>query len=210
MRGKGQRRLKALGLRWLERSEAAAYDRPMGIPAGTHRLGPDNAGLVVKTYREGVAGKVGHDLIIEVRSWEATLEGGADSTPPRLELSADARSLHAREGLRGLKPLSDRDREEIRKNIDQKVLGGEPIDFRSTAVESDEAGGRLSVHGDLTMHGSTRPTSFELSVDPDGHVTGTAQLVQSEWGIKPYRGLMGALKVRDSLEVVFEGRIPAG
>jgi hypothetical protein len=181
----------------------------VGIPPGIHRFGPDNAGLVVKTYREGVAGKVGHDLIIEVRHWEATLEVGGDSRPARLELSADARSLHAREGLRGLKPLSDRDREEIRKNIDQKVLGGEPIEFRSTAVEVAE-GGRLSVNGDLTMHGSTRPTSFLLAVGPGGQVAGTAQLVQSEWGIKPYRGLMGALKVRDSLEVVFEGTIPSG
>jgi hypothetical protein len=33
-------------------------------------------------------------------------------------------------------------------------------------------------------------------------------LAQSEWGIKPYRGLMGALKVRDSLEVVFDGSLP--
>jgi hypothetical protein len=49
------------------------------------------------------------------------------------------------------------------------------------------------------------PAGFELSVDADGHVTGTAQLVQSDWGIKPYRGLMGALRVRDSVELVFDG-----
>ncbi|HEY8771414.1 MAG TPA: hypothetical protein VIM03_12790, partial [Thermoleophilaceae bacterium] len=36
-----------------------------------------------------------------------------------------------------------------------------------------------------------------------------AELVQSDFGIKPYRGLMGALKVRDSLEILFEGRLPA-
>jgi hypothetical protein len=45
-------------------------------------------------------------------------------------------------------------------------------------------------------------------VGADGRVTGTAQLLQSEWGIKPYRGLMGALKVRDSVEVVFDGVLP--
>jgi hypothetical protein len=27
-------------------------------------------------------------------------------------------------------------------------------------------------------------------------------VTQSDWGIKPYRGLMGALKVRDEIEVV--------
>jgi hypothetical protein len=51
---------------------------------------------------------------------------------------------------------------------------------------------------------------FELSVGPDGRLRGRARLTQSEWGIKPFRGLMGALRVRDSLEVVFDGRLPAG
>jgi polyisoprenoid-binding protein YceI len=181
----------------------------MGIPAGTHRFGPDNAALTVKTYREGVAAKVGHDLIIEVQRWEAVLEAAEDPSQSRLELTADARSLHPREGLRGIKPLTDKDRGEIRKNIDEKVLGGEPIAFRSSAVTAAGETG-LDVQGELTMAGNTRPASFRLVVGGDGEVTGSTELVQSDWQIKPYRGLMGALKVRDSLEVVFEGRVPAG
>jgi polyisoprenoid-binding protein YceI len=181
---------------------------PMSLSPGVHKVGPENANLVVKTYREGVAAKAGHDLIIEVTDWEATLEVGDAPKEPRLELSADARSLHPREGLRGVKPLSDKDRGEIRKNIDEKVLGGETIRFSSTAVE-ESSPGRLSIQGDLMLRGVARPASFELEVNPDGTVAGTAELVQSDWGIKPYRGLMGALKVRDSLEVVFEGRLPA-
>ena len=39
---------------------------------------------------------------------------------------------------------------------------------------------------------------------------GTIPLTQSDWGIKPYRGLMGALKVRDELEIVLDARLPAG
>jgi polyisoprenoid-binding protein YceI len=175
----------------------------MGLPAGTHRFGPQNAELLVRTYREGLAAKAGHDLIIEVQSWDAVLEVAEDPSAARLELNADARSLHPREGLRGVKPLTDRDRREIRKNIDEKVLGGQPITFRSTAAES--AGDGLSISGELTMAGATRPARFELSAGGGGEVTGATELVQSEWGIKPYRGLMGALKVRDSLEVSFEG-----
>ena len=109
--------------------------------------------------------------------------------------------------MRGIKPLTDKDRGEIVKNIDGKVLSGNPIEFRSSAVEAVGAG--LSVRGELSMNGQSHPASFELSVAGDGHVTGTATVVQSEWGIKPYRGLMGALKVRDSLEVVFDGTLPA-
>jgi polyisoprenoid-binding protein YceI len=180
----------------------------VGLSAGIHELGPEAASLVVKTYREGLAAKAGHDLIIEVRRWEATLEVGEDPSHSSLELRADPRSLYPREGLRGVKPLTDKDRDEVRKNIDQKVLGGEPISFRSSAVDTADGDGRLSVRGELTIRGQSRPAGFELSVGADGHVTGTAQLVQSDWGIKPYRGLMGALKVRDSLEVVFDGVLP--
>jgi polyisoprenoid-binding protein YceI len=179
------------------------------LRAGIHELGPNTGSLLVRTYREGLAAKAGHDLIIDVRQWGATLEVGEDLSQSSLRLHADARSLFPREGLRGVKPLSDKDRDEIRKNIDEKVLGGEPINFRSSAVEPADGGGVLKIRGDLTIRGQSRPAAFELSVGADGHVSGTAQLVQSDWGIKPYRGLMGALRVRDSLEVVFDGVLPA-
>jgi polyisoprenoid-binding protein YceI len=177
----------------------------MTIAAGTHTAGPDNGRMLVKTYREGVAAKVGHDLVIEVTRWEATVTGG---DAPSISLTADPRSLEVRSGERGVKPLTDKDRVEIRKNIDEKVLGGSPISFASTGARSE--GGRLVVDGDLTMGGSTRPVSMTLEEGADGTLAGTISLVQSEWGIKPYRGLMGALKVRDDVEVVVEARLPTG
>jgi len=158
--------------------------------------GPENATLQVHTYREGVAAKVGHDLVIEVTRWEATMDGDA------IELTADPGSLEVREGHRGVKPLSDRDRAEIRKNIDAKVLGRSPIAFRSTAVDGDV------VEGELTMAGATRPVSARLETS-GGRTRATIPLVQSEWGIKPYRGLMGALKVRDDIEIVIDAPAPA-
>jgi polyisoprenoid-binding protein YceI len=156
-------------------------------------VGPESGTLKVKTYREGVAAKVGHDLVIEVTRWEASLDGD------QVTLTADPRSLEVREGVRGVKPLTDKDRVEIRKNIDGKVLGGRPIEFRGTATRD---AGRLVVDGQLTMGGATRPLRAEL--DAGDRITGTIPLVQSEWGIKPYRGLMGALKVRDDVEVILD------
>jgi polyisoprenoid-binding protein YceI len=178
----------------------------VALASGIHRLGPENASLQVKTYREGMAAKVGHDLVIDVTRWDATV----DLTDSTVELNADARSLEVREGVRGLKPLTDKDRSEIRKNIDDKVLQGQPIAFRSTAVRLAEADGPLVVEGELTMAGNTRPITARLAVGADGRVSGTIPLTQSEWGIKPYRGLMGALKVRDELEIVLDARLPAG
>jgi polyisoprenoid-binding protein YceI len=179
----------------------------VALPTGSYELGPDNASLQVKTYREGLAAKAGHDLVIDVTRWSASVQLADDPAASRVQLSADARSLEVREGLRGVKPLTDKDRGEIRKNIDEKVLGGQPIAFRSSAVRPAGGDGRLAVEGELTLAGTTHPVTAQLDVGADGRVSGTIPLTQSTWGIKPYRGLMGALKVRDDLEVVIDARL---
>lgn len=179
----------------------------MRLQPGTQLLGRDSGTVQVRTYREGMAQKIGHDLVIEVGQWEATVEVGEDGSPSAVGLEADPRSLQVREGLHGVKPLSDKDRAEIRKQIDEKILGRQPIVFRSSAVERSD--GQLSVRGELTMAGTTRPASFELELATDGRVSGTLPITQSEWGIKPYRGLMGALKVRDTVEVALDVRLPS-
>ncbi len=181
----------------------------MPIQPGIHRLGPDNAALRVKTYRQGMASKAGHDLVIDVTRWEATFAVAEDLAQSSVELTADPRSLEVREGLHGVKPLSDKDLSDIRKNIDEKVLGGQPIAFRSTSVQPLDGASRLTVSGDLDLAGTTRPISFELGVGPNGQLSGSAELTQSDWGIKPYSAMMGALKVRDNVELVLEATLPS-
>ena len=155
------------------------------------RYGPDTGRLEVHTYREGVGAKVGHDLIIEVTRWAASDDGGV------LELTADPTSLVVREGNRGVKPLTDRDRRSIQKTIQKEILGTQEIAFSSRSVED---GG---VKGDLTIVGRTQPVEFDLHRE-GGRVRAKIPVVQTRWGIKPYRGLMGALKVRDDVEVVLD------
>jgi polyisoprenoid-binding protein YceI len=174
----------------------------MTLPAGPHEVGPETGSLYVRTYREGVAAKAGHDLIIQVTRWDATVQGGDDPAGWTIELNADPRSLEVREGLRGVKPLTDKDRVEIRKNIDGKILGGRPIRFRSTAVRPAGGNGRLTVEGELEMAGTTAPVTAQLDEEDGRRISATIALTQSAWGIKPYRGLMGALKVRDDIEIV--------
>ena len=180
----------------------------MSIQAGIHKLGPDNAALRVKTGRHGAAAKAGHDLLIDVTSWEATLDVGEDPGQISLDLKADPGSLRVREGTGGVQPLSDEDRADIRRTIDDEVLKGQAIEFHSTDVETSDGGRRLSASGDLNMAGNSHPVDFELSVSPEGQVSGGATLKQTDWGIKPYSALFGALKVADEVEVVVEPSLP--
>ena len=173
----------------------------MAIQAGTYKFGPDNASLHVETGRSGAAAKAGHDLTIDVQSWEATLEVGENSS---LLLTADPTSLHVREGKGGLQALGDDDKVDIRKTIDKDVLQKKSISFTSSSVE--ETGGGLKVSGDLEMGGKTNQIAFDLG-ESDGTLSGTAAVKQTDWKIKPYSALFGALKVNDEVKVVVEGKL---
>jgi hypothetical protein len=179
----------------------------MPIVPGTHALGPTDGTLVVNTYREGMAARVGHDLIIDVPDWRAQAVVGDDGALTAVELTASPTCLLVRDGLRGVKALTDGDRADIRRTINEKVLTGQPIAFRSTSVERGGEGA-VTVRGDLTLGGATRPAAFTLAIGADGSVRGRVEVRQSDWGIKPYRGLMGALRVRDGVDVVIDARLP--
>jgi polyisoprenoid-binding protein YceI len=175
---------------------------------GTHALGPENATLSVRTGRGGAAAKAGHDLLIDVTSWQATLEVGEDQTPASIALHADAASLRVREGTGGMQALGDDDKASISQTIDDEVLKGKGIEFRSSEVLPG-ADGRIGVRGKLKLVGNTRPIEFDLSVSADGKLSASAALKQTDWGIKPYSTLFGALKVADEVEVVLDVGPPA-
>src|SRR5215207_5108530 len=150
-------------------------------------FGPENARLTVRTGRSGAAAKAGHDLLIEVTEWSGMLDPEGD---PAVTLSADPRSLRVIEGTGGM------------QTIDDEVLKGAAIEFRSTRI--DGLPGR--VEGELELAGARRPIGIELARGEDGGVTGTAIVTQSDWGMKPYSALFGTLKVADEVEVRVETR----
>jgi hypothetical protein len=170
----------------------------MPIETGTHTIGPSNGSLRVKTGKEGAAAKMGHDLVLGVNSWEATVEGG-DS--PSIKLTADPGSVEVIEGSGGAKPLSDKDKGDIKKSIMGKVLGSSQITFTSSSVEDGRA------QGDLSIAGKSSSISVPLQVG-GGKISGSTTLSQSDFGIKQFSAMMGALKVKNQVTVEFEGQVP--
>jgi YceI-like domain len=138
-------------------------------------FGPDNATLTVHTKRAGAAAKAGHDLTIAVERWSASLDDG------ELSLEADPASLKVLEGHGGITPLGDEEKAAIKQTIDEEILKGRPISYRS---------------GQLTLNGVTRPVAFSFSGGE-----GRAEVKQSDFAIKPYSALFGTLKVADVVEV---------
>ena len=131
----------------------------MPIPAGTHTFGPENGTLSVRTGRIGAAAAAGHDLLIHVAAWRATLRVGDDPAETSLVLDADATSLRVQEGTGGMQPLEEDDKGNIQQTIDEEVLKRGAIAFRSTAVDSVADGTRLRVRGEQEI---TAGTGYDL------------------------------------------------
>ena len=173
--------------------------------SGTHSIGPDNGRLTLNTYRAGMGAKIGHDLVLEAKSWSGSVEvDGDDPGSCSVQLSVDPNSFEVVQATGGVKPLSDKDRVEIAKNI-EKTLDTKKhpqITFQSTKVTGSAS--QLSIEGNLTIAGRTQPATIAATASDGGsqtEVTGKATVVQSAFGIKPYSAMLGALKVRDDIEI---------
>jgi polyisoprenoid-binding protein YceI len=182
----------------------------MAILAGRHHLDTDSGRIVLTTLRDGLAAQAGHDLTIEPASWSGELEVDTDATPVSLEVRIDMGSLEVREGRRGLKPLTDRDRREIAATA-RKVLAVQrhpDATFSATGFEPAGAGHGGVITGTLTLAGQSRPLRLEVARPRPGDYVATASVTQSDFGIKPYTGFFGALKVRDAVGIQVEVSLP--
>jgi polyisoprenoid-binding protein YceI len=182
----------------------------VAVTPGSVRLGPDAGRVVIKTTRAGLAAKAGHDLTIEVTRWSAQVEvpaegdGGLAAATVRADL--DLGSLEVREGTGGAMPLTDRDRREIKKQIGQ-ILGAATATFASSRVIPAGASGG-AVEGTVTLNGKTQPARLQVTAPGNGQYRGSATVAQTGFGIKPYSGFFGALKLKDEVTLEFQVTLP--
>jgi hypothetical protein len=192
----------------------------VAIMTGNFQLGPDAGRVLIKTGRAGVAARAGHDLTIEVTRWSARVDipaaraSGVTGVTVAAEL--DLGSLEVREGTGGVKPLTDSDRAQIKKTMSE-ILGEATASFTSSRIiRSGDPGvvlvdgtavpgtGSGQVEGTLTLKGTARPVLLQVTETAPGRYRGAATVKQSAFGIKPYTGFFGALKLADEVRVELE------
>jgi polyisoprenoid-binding protein YceI len=170
---------------------------------GTFLLGPDSGRVLVKTGRAGLAARAGHDLTIELTRWTARVtipEDGVAAAQIAAEL--DLSSLAVRAGTGGAKPLTDKDRGDI-VNAARKILGRGQAAFAATRIIPAGASGG-TIEGTLTLNGRSRPVRLEVTSPAPGRYRGGTTIKQTDFGITPYTGFFGALKLRDEVGVELE------
>ncbi|MCK0177606.1 YceI family protein [Mycolicibacterium sp. F2034L] len=166
-------------------------------------LDPSHGELQATTGVTGRAAKMGHRLTIAFRSWQMTITWD-DAEPVGAELVVEVDSLEVVRGEGGVTPLSGPEKAVARTfALSTFDASRYPmIEFRADAVEEIDGGYRLG--GTLEVHGTTRPKTIDVCVEDLGEawrLSGEAEVRHSEFGIKPYSMMMGAMKVADSVLV---------
>ncbi len=177
----------------------------MAVVAGRHGLGPDLGRIIVRTFRDGLAAQAGHDLTIEATRWSGELAVNDDLSPAGLEVRVDVGALVVQEGTGGVKPLTDRDRREIAVTA-RKVLGADQHPeavFTADKFQPDSSGGG-EISGTFTLRGQARPLRLQVSEAGADKYHAETQVVQSDYGIKRYTAFLGALRVRDAVDIAVD------
>jgi YceI-like domain len=99
-----------------------------------------------------------------------------------------------------------------RQQVQERMLGPDVLDvtrfprieFESIKVEQVSPG-HLLVHGQLSLHGVTRPLIVKVQTD-GGRYIGEATLKQRDFGITPVSIAGGTVKVKDELKIEFDVR----
>jgi polyisoprenoid-binding protein YceI len=157
-----------------------------------------DAWLQIFTFKEGLLSKLAHDLRISATRFHVTVRGNQLSA--RVDLTSLKVDGIVRAGRVEKSELSPSDRDKIHENMAKDVLGTRehPEARFSGRIVGDVSPFRIE--GQLMLHGETAPFSMVLTLR-DQRLVGEAELVPSQWGIKPYRALGGTLKVQDRVRV---------
>jgi polyisoprenoid-binding protein YceI len=76
--------------------------------------------------------------------------------------------------------------------------------FSATGFDPAAGGGASGIAGTLTLAGRSRPLRLAVSQPAPGDYRATASVQQTAFGLRPYSGFLGALKVRDAVDVQAE------
>jgi len=146
---------------------------------------------------------------VEVKNFGGKIEvSQRDETQIAVEVEAEAKSLtNVDEGM------TEFERREFHNVLNNLVLESDnfpKIKFVSASVSDARKSGdtrTFTLNGDLTMRDATKRVSFPVAVTIAKdrlRATGEAALKQSDFGIKPYSGKLGLIKIGDDVKIEFE------
>lgn len=172
---------------------------------------PADSALLVWTYKDGLLAKMAHDLSIRATRLRAdvALDGRHVSVDVAVPVSGLRVQGQVKDGR--IMALEDKDQRKIEENLAGKDVldaGRYPeVCFSGEGLLPEAGAGATRVEGRLTIHGESRPLAVDVElreVRDRWVVAGEVRLRQTDFGVRPYSALFGALKVQDEVRVTWE------
>jgi len=187
--------------------------------APVYRIDALASQVLIFVYRAGLLARLGHDHVVASHDvtgyilWaDAPDVARADLHVPLATLTVDEAELRAAAGFETVP--SDDDiagtRDNMLASIDAAAFPVLRVLITRQAAGSGDPSA-VTLHAEVTLHGVSHsfPVTVELERDADRlRVSGSFDVLQSDFGIRPFSVFGGALAVRDRLDVRFhlEGR----
>jgi polyisoprenoid-binding protein YceI len=167
------------------------------------RFTEDDAEVTVYTFKEGLLSVVAHDLKIRVGRFDVDVAADGARVSVVVQSGALEVMTAMKGGVEAPSILGRWEKGKIAKNITQDVLKSRrypEIRFTSTRVVENETS--FTVAGVLSLHGKEKAVEIRGTAD-ETHYVGKIRLHQPDFGIKPFRAMMGTLRVAPHVEVSF-------
>lgn len=181
--------------------------KPINTMAKTYSMIAAQSQLTLTLIQEGVLRKIHPTHHVGVKSFSGRIQLPADESKALAELDAEAKSF-----VNIDKDMKDFERSGFHKVLHEEVLASArfpTIKFRSVSITNVQKSGdqrSFTLNGDLTLRGVTRRVAFPVKVTINGNqlrATGEENIKQTDFGITPYSGGFGTIKIADQLKVSF-------
>lgn len=190
---------------------------PGEVPGATnYRIDPQASVLHILVYRGGRLAKLGHNHVVSSKSLTGRVwmhrqldQSGFEIAFPVADLIVDDPEARRAAGSEFPPEIPEGDKQGTRKNmLRAEVLDAE--NYPRVELKSAKIDGALpnpQVTAQITIKQATRDVVVPVKVSVSGDrltATGEFAIQQTDFGMKPFSVAMGALEVKDRLDVRFE------
>lgn len=161
-----------------------------------------NAECFVFTFKEGLLSPVAHDLRLRVTRFSIEVAASQGTVVASFDTNSLSVDCPMKDGVENPNALSAADKAKIAGQIREDVLNATKhpqATFRSNAVSARTDGG-YDVSGELELHGVTQALTVATHL-VDGRQQLELELHQPDFGIVPFRALLGTLKIRADVTI---------
>lgn len=157
-----------------------------------------SAECFVFTFKEGLLSPIAHDLRLRITRFSLVVDAAATSVVARFDTNSLLVDCPMKEGAENPSALSASDKQKIAGQIRDDVLHAaehpEAV-FRSRTVTARGDGG-YDIEGELTLHGVTKTLGACRTRVVAGRQQLDLRIHQPDFGITPYRAMLGTLKIQ--------------